>query len=141
MIEQSIISKNIHEKFQRICHCTAVSEINSMSCNSFQLLKLNGSITYSDERGEITATSVVDMIQEWILDTEDISIDIEGNIMELSRICRTRIKTSNITCTLLSRMKLNPRLSILIGSIAGSFVGGLITGVCTCVLVVCICFW
>ena len=47
---------------------------------------LEGMLIYSDESGNMTATTLVDSLQEWIQSTNDASITIDGHVLELSNL-------------------------------------------------------
>ena len=121
----------------------------SLSCDSVQLLKLNGALTYSDESGHITAATVISMLQEWMLIAKNTSLEIHGNILELTRICSGTTTLFNSNCSLpLYIVKSTDRPPQVQAEVAdtseciiGSFAGGLITGIGTSVLILCICFW
>ena len=126
------ISVEINETVQNLCGCLASIELTSLWCTSTQLLSLNGTLTYSDESGQVTATRVVAMLQEWILNTNDAAIDIDGSALELrlSKFCVAR------TTSLLASS--NTRIY---GLITGSFAGGLITGVFMTLLIISTVIW
>ena len=92
-----------------------------------------GTVTYSDIDGNITATTVVDVLQEWILTTDGASITIDGNALELSKSCPTRTnRLINSTC---EAFPVDSHLSEqTIGYISSSFIGGVITGLLISVL-------
>ena len=121
----------MNETVHNLCGCSASVEVTSLVCVSTELLHVNATLTYSDESGEVTATTVVDMLQEWILNTNDPSIELDGNVMKLrlSRYCVAR------TTSLSDPKSTNPRIA---GAIGGSFTGGIITGVLTTIFVICI---
>lgn len=85
---------------------------------------LKGTVTYSDIDGNITATTVVNILQEWILTTD-------GG--DLSKSCPTRTNwLINSTC---EAFPVDSYLiKQIIGYISGSFIGGLITGLLISVL-------
>ena len=109
--------------------------MSSLKCTSSQLLELNGTVTYSDDSGQTTASTLVAMLQGWILNSEDASIEIGGNIFQLrlSRFYLTRF--ANSSPVIIS----NSSKSIPV--IAGSFIGGLITGILLSILILCIFLW
>ena len=102
---------------------------------------LKGTVTYSDEDGNITATTIVDFLQEWILTAEDASIKIGGNVLELSKLCPTKSnRFINNTCDAFPVESQSSKQSIEYNIIGGSFFGGVIIGVLLSVLVMFIWF-
>ena len=90
---------------------------------------LKGTVTYSDESGNITATTVVESLQEWILTTEDASIEIRGNTFKLSKSCPTKInRLTNKNRCLAFSVESHAKDQTIAGNISGSFIGGAITG-------------
>ena len=51
---------------------------------------LEGMLIYSDESGNMTATTLVDSLHEWIHSTNDASITVDGNVLELSNLYPSR---------------------------------------------------
>ncbi len=100
---------------------------------------LKGTVIYSDPDGNVTATTVVDMLQEWILTSDSAAITIDGNILELSKSCLTRTNSLiNNTCQAHSVDSYTSKQTV--GYISGSFIGGVITGSLMSVLIMLICF-
>ena len=89
---------------------------------------------YSDPNGTITATTVVDILQEWILTTDGASIIIDGNALELSKSCPTRTNRQiNSTCEAFP-VQISHLNKQTVGYISGSFIGGVLTGLLISVL-------
>ena len=100
---------------------------------------LKGTVTYSDEDGNITATTIVDFLQEWILTAEDASIKIGGNVLELSKRCPTRSnRFINNTCDAFPMVQesQSSKSSIEYNIVGGTFFGGVIIGVLLSVLLI-----
>ena len=100
---------------------------------------LKGTVTYSDPDGNVTATAVVDILQEWILTSETAAITIDGNVLELSKSCPTRTNSLiNNACQAFPVDSHSTKQTI--GYISGSFIGGVIIGSFISVLTMLICF-
>ena len=127
--DSSTITSNINKTIQHLCNCSATVQLTSSSCTSERSLMLNGMVIYSDQNGTITATTVVDILQEWILTADGAaSITIDGNALDLSKSCPTRTnRLINSTCEafLVQVSHLSKRT---VGYIGGLFIGGVMTG-------------
>ncbi len=98
-----------------------------------------GRVIYSDPDGNVTATTVVDILQEWILSSDSAAITINGNILELSKSCPTRTNSPiNNTCQVYPFDSYSSKQTV--GYISGSFIGGVITGSLMSALIMFICF-
>ena len=84
------IANRINETIQQLCNCSATAQLIYTHCLSTELLMLEGTLSYSDEGGNMTATTVVDILQEWIQSTNYASIIIDGNVLELSNVYPSR---------------------------------------------------
>lgn len=56
---------------------------------SAELLILDGTLIYSDENGNMTATTVLNILQNW-LQSNNASITIDRNVPELSNLYPTK---------------------------------------------------
>lgn len=87
------ISNNINEIIHQSCNCSATAQLAEYShCPSADLLILEGTLIYSDEGGNTTATTVLNILQNWLQSTNSASITIDGNVLELSNIYLTKKK-------------------------------------------------
>ena len=134
IIQNDPDTSNINETLQHLCNCSATVQLTSLSCTSEQFLMLKGTVTYSDPNGTITATTVLDLLQEWIIATDGASITINGNALELSKSCPTRTnRLINSTCEAFP-VQISHLNKQIVGYISGSFIGGVLTGLLISVL-------
>ncbi len=103
---------------------------------------LKGTLTYSDQDGNVTAATIVNTLQEWILtsDGASITIDDPGSILKQNKFCPTGIHTliNNIACQAFPVDSHSSKQTI--GYISVSFIGGVIIGLLISVLTMLIWF-
>jgi hypothetical protein len=87
------IANNINEIIHQLCNCSATAQLVEYSnCPSAELLILEGTLIYSDEGGNMTATTVLNILQNWLQSTNSASITIDGSVLELSHLYLTKKK-------------------------------------------------
>ena len=58
------------------------------------------SLVYSSDNGSITASMLVDMLQTWLLTSDNISTTVDDSLVQFSRTCPTRLTLQTTgTCT------------------------------------------
>ena len=95
------------------------------------------SLVYSSDNGSITASMLVDMLQTWLLTSDNISTTVDDSLVQFSRTCPTRLTPQTIgACTrpLPPRVECeHPTVTHVSdsdgGAIAGGFIGGLLVGI------------
>ena len=137
------ISRAVMNIIQDLCHCniTADSLQNSSLTPCSQTgdsTVFTSSLVYSSDNGSITASMLVDMLQTWLLTSDNISTTVDDSLVQFSRTCPTRLTPQTIgACT----RPLPPRVEcehptathafgvVAIASTAGAFGGGLLVGI------------
>ena len=95
------------------------------------------SLVYSSDNGSTTASMLVDMLQTWLLTSDNTSTTVDESLVEFSRTCPTRLTpqtTSACTRPLPPRVECKtPTVAHISdidgGAIAGGFIGGLLVGI------------
>ena len=58
------------------------------------------SLVYSSDDGSITASMLVDMLQTWLLTSDNISTTVDDSLVQFSKTCPTRLTPQTIgACT------------------------------------------
>ena len=94
------------------------------------------SLVYSSDNGSTTATMLVDMLQTWLLTSDNTSTTIDESLVEFLTSCPTRLTpqtTSACTRPLSPRVEgEQPTVECAAdtgGAAAGAFIGGLLIGI------------
>ena len=101
------------------------------------------SLVYSSDNGSLTASMLVDMLQTWLLTSDNISTTADESLVEFSRTCPTRLTpqtTGACARPLPARVEYEtphvseceqPTVAHISdgGAIAGGFIGGLLVGI------------
>ena len=128
--------------FQELCDCnmTAASfrdftlTCSPTSVETGGLALFTSSLIYSSDNGSITAGMLVDMLQAWLLTSDNISAAIDGSLVEFSRTCPTKLST--LTTGVCTNMPPPPAMDCGMvhasstdgGAIVGAFIAGLLAG-------------
>ena len=139
---------------QDFCHCNITADNlqdSSLTCSqSGDSTVFTSSLVYSSDNGSITASMLVDMLQTWLLTSDNITTTVDDSLVQFSRTCPTRLTPQTTgTCT----RPLSPRVECEhptathasdtgvtqptvthisdtdSGAIAGGFTGGLLIGI------------
>ena len=94
------------------------------------------SLVYSSDNGSTTASMLVDMLQTWLLTSDNTSTTVDESLVEFSRSCPTRLTpqtTGACTRPLSPRVECEqPTVACAAdngGAAAGAFIGGLLIGI------------
>ena len=101
---------------------------------------LSGTVIYSNSEGNITASTLIDMLQVWLLTTTDPTITLQHQPFKLITQCPARLTSATVdVCRNLSQ---KPEVNVsAAGAIGGSFIGGVLTGILACLITLCIGLW
>ena len=125
---------------QALCHCNITADSlqdSSLTCSQTgDSTVFNSSLVYSSDDGTITASMLVDMLQTWLLTSDNISTTVDDSLVQFSKTCPTRLTPQTTgACT----RPLPPRVECEMptathtsddgGAIAGGFIGGLLVGI------------
>ena len=139
-----------------LCHCNITADSlqdSSLACSQTgDSTVFTSSLVYSSDDGSITASMLVDMLQTWLLTSDNISTTVDDSLVQFSKTCPTRLTPQTIgACT----RPLPPRVEcehpptathvsdtgvtqptaphvfgvVAIASTAGAFGGGLVVGI------------
>ena len=136
------VSQAMTSIFQELCNCniTAASfrdvtlTCSPTSVETGGLALFTSSLIYSSDNGSITASMLVDMLQAWLLTSDNISAAVDGSLVEFSRTCPTKLST--LTTGVCTNMPPPPAMDCGIvhvsttdgGAIVGAFIAGLLAG-------------
>ena len=100
---------------------------------------LSGIVTYSNNEGNVTASTLIDMLQVWLLASTNPVIMLQNQPFKLITQCPVRLTSATEgACSNLKVATLVANESAVIG---GSFFGGVLTGVLACLVALCIGLW
>ena len=100
---------------------------------------LLGTVIYSNSEGNITASTLVDMLQVWLLVSTNPVIMLQNQPFKLITQCPVRLTSATVdACRNLKVATLVTNESAVIG---GSFAGGVLTGVFARLVTLCIGLW
>ena len=99
---------------------------------------LSGTVINSKSEVNSTASTLIDMLQVWLLITADPTITLQYQPFKLITQCPTRLTSATVdVCRNLSQ---KPEVNVS-AAIGGSFIGGVLTGILACLITLCIGLW
>jgi hypothetical protein len=104
---------------------------------------LSGTVIYSNSEGNVTASTLIDMLQVWLLTSTDPTITLQHQPYKLMFQCPTRLTsaTVDICQSLTQKPEVATQVANESAAIGGSFVGGVLTGITACLVTLCIGLW
>lgn len=110
-----------------------------VDCSITGTMLLLGTAIYSNSEGNITASTLIDMLQVWLLASTNLVIMLQNQPFKLITQCPVRLTPATVdACHNLKVATLVTNESAVIG---GSFIGGVLTGVLACLVTLCIGLW
>ena len=70
-VNRSSFHEAIMSLFKTVCDCTVDLEQVKVDCLATENMLLSGTVINSNSEGNITASTLIDMLQVWILTTTD----------------------------------------------------------------------
>ena len=70
-VNKSAFHEDIRSFFRTICDCTVDLEELRVDCFTTGNMLLSGTVIYSNSEGNVTASTLIDMLQVWLLTTTD----------------------------------------------------------------------
>ena len=110
-----------------------------VDCSMNRNMLLSGTVIYSNRDGNITASTLLDMLQVWLLTSTDPVITLQTQSFKLIAQCPVELNSETAEACL--NLKLTIPESIETAVIGGSFIGGVVAGILTCIVVLCIGLW
>ena len=110
----------------------------SVDCFVTGNILLSGTVIYSNSEGNVTASTLIDMLQVWLLTSADPTITLQHQRFKLITQCPARLTSATVdVCRNLSQ---KPEVNVS-AAIGGSFIGGVLTGILACLITLCIGLW
>ena len=135
--------EDIKRLFKTVCNCSVDLEHVRVECSSVTgTMLLLGTVTYSDSEGSVTASTLIDKLQVWLLTSTNPVITLQNQSFNLISQCPVRLTSA--TEGVCSNLRVATSDSVASESatiIGGSFFGGVLTGVLACIVTLCIGFW
>jgi hypothetical protein len=106
---------------------------------------LSGTAVYSNSEGNITASTLIDMLQVWLLTSTNPTITLQHQTFKLITQCPTRLTSATVDVCQSLTQKPELKVATLVANesaaIGGSFTGGVVTGILACLVTLCIGLW
>ena len=122
----------------RFCNCAVDLEQVNVDCLATGNMLLSGAVIYTNSEGNVTASTLIDMLQVWLLTSTDPTITLQHQLFKLITQCPARLTSATVDiCRNLSQ---KPEVNVS-AAIGGSFIGGVLTGILACLITLCIGLW
>ena len=126
-----------------------------VDCFTTGNMLLSGTVIYSNSEGNVTASTLIDMLQVWLLTTTDPTITLQRQLFKLISQCphpAIRLTAATVESDVCHNLTLNTEAATQVVSakestayelaaIGGSFIGGVLTGILACLVTLCIGLW
>ena len=122
----------------RFCNCAVDLEQVNVDCLATGNMLLSGTVIYTNSEGNITASTLIDMLQVWLLTTTDPTITLQHQPFKLISQCPVRLTLATVDICRNLTLKSEVNVPAAIG---GSFIGGVLTGILACFVTLCIRLW
>ena len=99
---------------------------------------LSGTVIYTNSEGNITASTLIDMLQVWLLTTTDPTITLQHQPFKLISQCPVRLTLATVDICRNLTLKSDSVVNVPAAIIGGSFIGGVLTGILACLVTLCI---
>lgn len=117
-----------------------------VECSTSGNILLSGTVVYSNNEGYVTASTLIDMLQVWLLTSTNPVITLQNQSFNLITQCPVRLTSATVNAchnlksvaTSVASMASSCSVSAVVG---GSFIGGVLTGILACLATVCIGLW
>ena len=150
--DTSIVYEDVRIFFKTLCGCTVDLEDLLLDCSATGALLMTGTVVYSNSEGNITSSTLVDMLQVWLLTSTNPVIILNQQSFKLNAQCPPKLNSLSehscdnlVVSSALDLDNLVTSASNLESSepavIGGSFIGGVVTGLFMCVAALCIGLW
>ena len=135
----SAFYEDIKTLFKNVCDCSVDLEHLRADCSKTGTMLLSGTVIYSNSEGNITASTLIDMLQVWLLTSTDPVIMLQQQPFKLITQCP--IKLTSATLDVCSNLKVATPVTSESAVIGGSFLGGVLTGILASLVTLCIGLW
>ena len=124
--------------FKTVCDCTVDLEQVKVDCLATENMLLSGTVINSNSEGNVTASTLIDMLQVWLLTSTDPTITLQHQPFKLISQCPVRLTLATVDICRNLTLKTEVNVSAAIG---GSFIGGVLTGIMACLVTLFIGLW
>ena len=128
--ERYTLYEDTKSLFKTVCDCIVDLENVSVDCSMTGHMLLSGTVICSNIDGNVTASTLIDILQVWLLTSAD---TLQNQPFKLIAQCPVELNTETADAYL--NLKLTIPESIKSEAIGGSFIGGVVMGVLTCIVV------
>ena len=135
----SAFYEDIKTLFKNVCDCSVDLEYLRTDCSKTGTMLLSGTVIYSNSEGNITASTLIDMLQVWLPMSTDPVIMLQQQPFKLITQCP--IKLTSATLDACSNLKVATPVTSESAVIGGSFLGGVLTGILDSSVTLCIGLW
>ena len=138
----SALYESIRSLFKNICDYSVDLEHVRANCSRTGTMLLSGTVVYSNSEGNITASTLIDMLQVWLLmSTDPVVMLRQQHPFKLITRCPVKLTSATVdACNNLKGVTVTP-LTSESAVIGGSFLGGVLTGILACLVALCIGLW
>ena len=129
------------------CDCISSSNIADMQLHcgaSANTVYLTAALVYSSPDGSITASTLINMFQMWLLSEDSPSIVTDGTAVALSQQCPTQLNdATRITCIEVFISETAASDDASAATIMGGFLAGVVAGILGTLLIIAVIskFW
>ena len=131
--------EDIKNLFKTICDCSVDLEYMKIDCLITGNMLLTGTVVYSNSHRNVTASTLIDMLQVWLLTSTKPVIMLQNQPFKLITQCPVKLTLATIDAC--SNLKVAVSGSSESAVIGGSFIGGVLTGILACLVTLCIGLW
>ena len=124
--------------FKTVCDCTVDLEQVKVDCLATENMLLSGTVIKSNSEGNVTASTLIDMLQVWLLTSTDPTITLQHQPFKLISQCPVRLTLATVDICRNLTLKTEVNVSAAIG---GTFIGGVLTGIMACLVTLFIGLW
>ena len=137
-VNRSSFHEAIMSLFKTICNCAVDLEQVKVDCLATGNMLLSGTMIYSNSEGNVTASTLIDMLQVWLLTSTDPTITLHLQPFKLISQCSVRLTLA--TVDICHNLTLKPEVNVP-AIIGGSFIGGMLTEILSCLITLHIGLW
>ena len=136
-VNRNAFYEDIKSLFKTICDCSVHLEHVRTDCSMNGNILLSGTLANSNN---ITASTLIDMLQVWLLTSTDPVIVLQQQPFKLTTQCPVKLTSATVDAchNLKVTTPVSNETAVIIG---GSFVGGLLMGILTTLVTLCIGLW
>ena len=145
-VNRSAVYEDIQSFFEAICDCLVDLEQVRVECSTSGDILLSGTVVYSNNEGYVTASTLIDMLQVWLLTSTNPVITLQNQSFNLITQCPVRLTSATVNACrdlkpVAASVDRRTASCSVSAAVSGSFIGGVLTGILACLATVCIGLW